>query len=1019
MLSIALLGPLEVHRDGRPVNVPAGKSAELLVRLALDAGTAVRADRLVDDVWADDAVRTQRNTLQSKVARLRRALGDTAIATMGDGYALDIDRAQVDALAVIDLAATVAALRSSGDDTAALALARSSLELYRGEALVGVGAWADPHRARLDEARLALVEVRAAARVDLGEWSEAIGELEEALVAHPYQEQLWVQLVTALYRSGRQADALAALGRVRAVLADELGLDPGRQLRDLEHRILVHDPSLAGSSGASSLTAMVPSAASAVGNLPSMTVELVGRATDVAGVRSLLDRHRLVEIVGTGGIGKTALAVAVGAAVAPATHGGVWMVRLEVASTADDVLDAMIAALRVTGGEAALFERLRTADALVVLDNCEHVVDAVAQLVGRMLDDAPSVRLLCTSQIPLDMAGEHVYELAPLDLVDAVELFTRRATAQRRNRQLDDAGGSVEQLCRSLDGLPLAIELAAARTRTLSVGEITRRLDDRFQVLHDPTSRQPERRRALKATIRWSYEMLFPDDQRGLWALATFAGGAALDAVEHVLGALDVPAPAAIDVVDRLVSRSLVIVDDQSSPALPRYRLLDSIRAYALDALADAGSTDIALGAHARWFADVASGSTAGVRSQRQAEHLAVARVERANIDAALAWCATHDPPLGLAIAIGFGWAWVVLGDSRGAQRILAALEAAGATTPAADQGAALLLAGWLEASTGDLDPARAHIAAASRLADQIGDVELQASCRHHLAYVVSHHGHFDEAIELAAESRRLLGTRDRPWEHAASWLLSARAFISAGDRAAAGPACAEVQRWLSLVDDPWLHARSAGMLGEYARIDRRFDDAVEHFERAVATSHRLGFQQTEAYQVSCLGRALCQAGRADEGLVTLQSAVELAEAIGDVRMAALARVHLGRVLRGTGLPARSVIESTVAWHRAAGGGEQAPLGECLLAAIDAADGHAGAAERLDALLVAARAANEAHVEVFALDALALLAARDGRLDEARSLCDAADASMQHASHFITELDRVDARAARLVLTGP
>ena len=247
---------------------------------------------------------------------------------------------------------------------------------------------------------------------------------------------------------------------------------------------------------------------------------------------------------------------------------------------------------------------------------------------------------------------------------------TSSSRLQRTKRASSEADDAVHELCRSLDGLPLAIELAAARTKTLSIEEITRRLDDRFNVLSDPTSRRPERRRALKSTIRWSYDLLFPDDQRGLWALATFAGGAPLPAVESVLEALDVPAAAVIDVVGRLASRSLVIVDDEEAPMTVRYRLLDSIRAFALDAMTDAGLSERAFAAHAAWFADAAGSSTQGVRSSRQAEHLAFARAERANIDAALSWSIVNDPPVAFSLVNGFGWAWVVLGDSRGAQRI-------------------------------------------------------------------------------------------------------------------------------------------------------------------------------------------------------------------------------------------------------------------------------------------------------------------------------------------------------------
>ena len=202
-----------------------------------------------------------------------------------------------------------------------------------------------------------------------------------------------------------------------------------------------------------------------------------------------------------------------------------------------------------------MIERLKIAAAVLILDNCEHIADDAASLAVRLLDGVPGLRILCTSQVPLDIDGEVLFELAPLDLADAVELFTLRARAQRHNRAAAEArqrrGG---RLCRALDGLPLAIELAAARTKTLSIVEITRRLDDRFNILSDPTSRRPERRRALRATIRWSYELLFPDDQRGLWALATFADGASLSAVEFVLQALDVPAAAAIDVVGRLAT---------------------------------------------------------------------------------------------------------------------------------------------------------------------------------------------------------------------------------------------------------------------------------------------------------------------------------------------------------------------------------------------------------------------------------------------------------------------------------
>jgi predicted ATPase/DNA-binding SARP family transcriptional activator/tetratricopeptide (TPR) repeat protein len=1023
---IAVLGALEVKRLGRLVPVPHGKASELLVRLAMEPGVQVSTDRLIDDLWSG-AVDVRPNTVQSKISRLRRALGDADVITSRKGgYTLAVSPSEVDAL--VALADTVAASRllEAGDDRGAAELCTSSLELYRGDVLqtAGDGEWVDRHRAELEEARAKLIETRASARLRLGDVGVVIGELEAAVAAYPFHEGLWELLITGLYRAGRQADALAVYQRVRSRLADELGLDPGTRLRQLEQQILSHDPALGVPHQGGRPSQHEPRA----GNLPSMSVELVGRERELPALLAALADERLVEIVGPGGVGKTALAIATGRKFAASGRpGGVWLARLETAATAADVVDALNAAMDVPGGEDALFERLRGSAGLVILDNCEHIVDEVAHLAIRLLDTAPGLRILCTSQVPLEVDGETLVDLDPLPLSDAVQLFARRAAAHRATSAWREGDDAVFGLCRSLDGLPLAIELAAARTRTLSVEEITRRLDDRLVLLNDPTSRKRDRRRSLRSTIRWSYDLLFPDDQRGLWALATFAGGAPLGAVEFVLEALDVPAAAAIDVVGRLASRSLLIVDHDGGPLSPghpsqglpphqvRYRLLDSIRAFALDAMADAGVSERAFGAHATWFGEAAKASTTGVRSDRQAEHLFFVRTERGNIDAALAWSATRDPMLGLGMVNGFGWAWVVLGDSRGAQRIMAALDAAGNAAPARDRAGALLLASWIEASTGRLQLAGDHVAAASEVADILQDVDLRARCSYYLAYVVAHSGEFRRAITLTDRARDLYSGLDRPWDQAANELFAARAAISAGDQERSVAAADQVQHWLRRVSDPWLGVRRDAVLGELARIQHRFDDAVVHIARAAETSRRLGFAQTEAYQLSSLGRAQCQAGNYDAGPATLDLAIAKAEATGDVRLAALARVHLGRVLRAVGdLPgARTALEAAAEWHREAAGGEQALLGECLLAALDAADQIPGATERLAAVLEAALEKDDAPVEVFALDALARVKVVAGDVATARDLCASADRRMPAASHFVTELDRTDARRVR------
>src|SRR3954454_11438862 len=374
--------------------VPGGKTSELLVRLALEAGVFVPADRLVADIWAGAV--TNRNTRQAKVARLRRGLADPSAIVTGEGaYKLAVEPAEVDALCVLRDTAAAAQRLDAGDHRGAAELSAAALERYRGEVLPSTGDWAAPHRARLEEARLKLVETRLSARLQLGH--DVVGDLEAAVTADAYQEGLWELLITALYRAGRQADALATYQRFRARLADELGLDPGPRLRQLEQRVLNHDPGLRAVSG----------------NLPSMSAELVGREPEVAALAGLLRDARLGEVLGPGGMGKAAGATAAGRRLTD-TPGGVWLARLEAATTADEVLDTVIAALDVTGGEAALVERVKSAPAVVILDNCEHVVDAAAALAVRLLDAAPGLRILCTTQVPLDVEGEVPFELAPL-----------------------------------------------------------------------------------------------------------------------------------------------------------------------------------------------------------------------------------------------------------------------------------------------------------------------------------------------------------------------------------------------------------------------------------------------------------------------------------------------------------------------------------------------------------------------------------------------------------------------------
>jgi predicted ATPase len=593
-----------------------------------------------------------------------------------------------------------------------------------------------------------------------------------------------------------------------------------------------------------------------------------------------------------------------------------------------------------------------------------------------------------------------------------VALFVSRARALRRHFILDaDTAVLVSEVCRSLDGLPLAIELAAARVRSLSVRDIARRLDDRFALLADPTSPRPQRSRALASAIAWSYDLLFPDDQRGLWALACFPGGASLDATEHVMAALEVPSASVLDTISRLVTRSMVNMDVADDGSV-RYRLLDSIRAYAADRLREAGQAGAASAAHADWYATTAAWCNAHVRGDRQAECLAMARAERANIDATLSWCSAHDPDLGVRIANGFGWSWVVLGDgTAGARRVRGALEP---STPARDRATGLLLAGWLEASAGNLDRAEADLDSAVALADDVGDAVLSADAQRHRAFLRIQQGRPRDVLACAATSLETYRRLSLPWETAGDLILAAYGSLMLGDTAAATRDATEAMELLAPLGDSWALVHAGALLGGIAQAEHRFDDAVAALSRAARESQRLGFLGQAALHLASLARVQQRAGAVDEAAASYDRAIVAARTSGDGRLAATARLNLARLRRVTGdhSRARRLLEENDRWYDLAGGGDGALLNRCLLHA-EKGDGPA-----LARVLDEARAAGNAEVEVYALDALAAAAAAVGDGGQARALLDAAESLAPAVGHLVDEHDRLDGTRARELLAG-
>jgi predicted ATPase/DNA-binding SARP family transcriptional activator len=962
VLTVAVLGRVEVRHDGVCAAVPSGLTTELLVRLALDAGRPVRAERLVEDLWPG-TTGIRPNTLQAKVSQLRHALGDPGALTGGpEGYTLTVDPARVDALHALRLADEGVALLAAGNAATAAATCREGLALFGPEVLPAAGAadWVLPHRVRLEEARLRLLEDELAARLALGATGEIVGELESLVAVQPLRERLWALLITALYRAGRQSDALAASRRVARLLSDELGVDPGPELVALERQVLAHDPALAPA-------ARSPAADRRVGNIPVPASPLAGRVDDLNALLEALDSNRLVTVVGAAGVGKTRLAVeAAGRDTAP---DGVWLVRLEGARTTAELPIAIADAVPgVDGSRRDVATDLRGTDLLLLLDNCEHLTEGVAALVAAVLAAAPRTRVLATSQRPLGVDGELVFPLDPLPEADAVTLFAQRAAERRTSFALTpDTALAVAQLCRALDCLPLAIELAAARTRIMSVPEIVRRLDDRFPLLADPTSTRPERRRTLSAAISWSYDLLFPDDQRGLWALAQFPGGATMPALEHVLNALELPAGSALDIVDRLVDRSLVTVDADGT-AGTRYRLLDSVRAFAADRAAEAGAAGAAADALVSWTARFAATVAGSVRGHDQAQQVGATAAERATIDAALDRARGTNPLTGLRIAVDLGWAWVLLDDGSAPGRLRAARLAVDSPPRELEVGA-LLLESWFEAMSGDLTPARTLLDRATALAE--GNASLAVLARWYGGFVLPQEGRAAEALAELATCRDAYAATGATWEEGGTALLAAFACLALGDTAGGRTACEEAIRILRPTGDAWALLHAEGALGRIAHAEQRFTDAARHHGFAAESADRLGFGGAAALHRVQLGRAQQQAGD-PAAADTLQRAVDGAQLAGDRRLLTLAQVAQADVLRSAGdrPAARTLLETANRWYAESGAGEGATLAACLRATMRAEDGEPGAQQDLRSIRDAAESVGDREVQALASAAL-------------------------------------------------
>jgi predicted ATPase/DNA-binding SARP family transcriptional activator len=831
-IEFAVLGPLELRRDGELLQVRAARQRSLLVFLLLHANEAVSTDRLVDSLWAEEPPGGAVHTLQVYVSQLRKLLGREVLITQPPGYLLRLEAEALDAERFTAALAEGREQLERHRTRAAAESLRAALALWRGPALADFHyePWAQAEIGRLEDLRLVCLEARIEAELELGEHVQLVGELEALIAEQPLRERPRGQLMLALYRSGRQTEALESYQRARRTFSEEVGIDPSPELQALQRMILTQDESLS-----------LPIGLAGEWRLPAPPSPLIGRARELDELALMLRRPdaRLLTLVGPGGTGKTRLAIAAAAAAEPDFARGAAFVSLAELTDSTLVLEAIARELDVQEvAEEELAESLgaalRDQELLLVLDNFEHVLEAAAH-VGELLSAAPDLKVVVTSRIVLHLSGEHEYPVEPLVEADAVELFRQRAGAADRDFTLDER---VPEICNRLDRLPLALELAAARIKVLSSEELLERLAERLSLLTGGARDLPERQRTLRATLEWSYELLEQHDQRLFARLAVFVGGCTREAATRVCGA-------DIDGLGSLVDKSLLRVRDG------RFEMLETIREYASECLQASREADQLAQDHAAYVRDLVEEIEPELVSSADAETLAGAAAERSNVLAALE---RAEPATRLRIAGAFWRYWLLRGHLTEGRSCLEDALAAAPDAPALVLAKAHRGAGILAHRQGDYQRAREYLESSLSAYADAGDIAQVARATSNLGNIAVAQGAYEEASQLFDRAATLAGDVGDQYVAAAALSNAADLAETLGDYGRAEELARRSVPLLRAIGDEQATAVALQNLGSAELRQGRPDEARSSLLESLEISHRIGATETVAYALESLG---------------------------------------------------------------------------------------------------------------------------------------------------------------------